>query len=157
MGTDESSGNSRPASRLIDGLGLDGNLFNEEGCAHTSGCGLIANEWFSLELPVSRKITRIQIANRVDCTSAECKQRANNVRITIGPSKAYDPNEPLCLPEIPALVWEPGLQDYSCTGDLHEGRFVKISRAGCLNLCEVQVFTAQSTGGKEVVNTLSIN
>ena len=147
MGTDQSSG-SRPASKLIDGLGLDGDLFNEEGCAHTSGCDLTAIEWFSLELPVPQKVTRVQIANRVDCTSTPCKERSNNVRVTIGPSKAYDPGEPLCLPEIPALVWEPGLKDYFCTGDLHEGKFVKISRPGCLNLCEVNVFTAQSTGGK---------
>ena len=70
-----------------------------------------------------------------------------NVRITIGPSEVYDPNEPLCLPEIPKLGNNPGLQDYFCTGYLHEGKFVKISRAGMLNICEVKVFTQQGEWG----------
>ena len=104
------------------------------GCAHTEGNSL---EWFSLELEIHQKLNRVQIATRTDC----CSERGQNVRITIGPSKAYDSNEPLCLPVIPELVHQPGLHDYPCTGDLHEGKFVKISRPGKMNLCEVKVFT----------------
>ena len=128
------------APRLIDGKGLDGIWHNENGCAATSN-NAASIEWFSLELQVSQKIARVQIANRLDCPG--CLERGRNIRITIGPSRVYDPNEPLCLPEINELVVEPGLQDYVCTGELHEGKFVKISRPGQLNLCEVKVFTHQ--------------
>ena len=124
------------ASRLIDGKGLDG-IWSSQGCAETNEVSGTSIEWFSLELQVSKNITRVQIANRIDC----CLPRGKNIRITIGPSNDYDPSEPLCLPEIPQLVNEPGLQDYVCVGDLHEGKFVKISRAGHINLCEVKVFT----------------
>ena len=145
MGTAESSaiaacGGMCPASKLVDGLGLDG-LFgpneggNVYGCAHTDYV-LPTFEWFSLELESPKKITRVQIANRVNS-----RERGQNVSISIGPSKAYDPNEPLCRPQISELSIQPGLQDYLCTGDLHEGKFVKISRAGVMNLCEVKVFT----------------
>ena len=73
----------------------------------------------------------------MDC----CRDQGQNIRITIGPSKEYDPSEPLCLPEIYELVWSEGLQDYICTGDLQEGKYVKISRVGWIVLCEVKVFT----------------
>ena len=122
------------ASKLIDGLGLDGRFSNENGCAHSDRNNDASIEWFSLELQAPAKITRVQIAPDMDL-------RMTNVRITIGPSMVYDPDEPLCLPEIPALVHQPGLQDYACNGDLHEGKFVKIARAGVLDLCEVKVFT----------------
>ena len=123
------------ASRLIDGKGLDGK-WSSRGCAETDEYSGTSIEWFSLELQVSKKITRVQIANRMRC----CLERGKNIRITIGPSNDYDPSEPLCLPEIPQLVNKPGLQDYVCLGDL-QGKFVKISRAGKINLCEVKVFT----------------
>ena len=123
-----------PASRLIDGLGINGSCYRENGLAHTFDD---ATNWFSLDLEIPKRITRVQIANRLDC----CFDRGQNVRISIGPSRVYAANEPLCLPEIPQLNQQPGLQDYVCTGDLHVGRFVKISRAGWLNLCEVKVFT----------------
>ena len=74
-----------------------------------------------------------------------------NIRITIGASKEYDPNEPLCLPEIVELSQQAGLQDYYCTGELHEGKFVKISKPGALDLCEVKVFTLQ---GKAVPSSI---
>ena len=125
--------------RLIDGKGLDGMWNAENGCAHTSQVAAPI-EWFSLELDSPKTVTRVQIANRVDC----CTERGENISITIGPSKVYDPNEPLCLPNINELVQEPGLQDYVCTGELNEGKFVKISRPGTLNLCEVKVFTLHS-------------
>ena len=107
------------------------------GCAHTND-DYEPHGWFSLELEMRKKVTRVQIASRIDFVD-----RRRNVRITIGPSKNYDPNEPLCLAEIPELSGQPGLQDYVCTGDLQTGKFVKISRAGMLNLCEVKVFTLQ--------------
>ena len=96
------------------------------------------DQWFSLELAYPQKISRVQIAIRTDYLD----DRIRNIRITVGSSKEYDPDEPLCLPEIGELVMLAGLQDYSCAGALHEGKYVKISRVGRMNLCEVKVFTA---------------
>ena len=133
VGTAESFAweNIYSASKLIDGLGLDGN-WASRGCAHTA---LNGNQWFSFELRVPQQITRVRIVNR----KQSC-QRGRNIRISIGPSKGYDPNEPLCL-EIPELVCGGGFQDFWCT-DLHVGKFVKISRAGNMNLCEVEIFSS---------------
>ena len=130
-------------SNLIDGGGLDGSWEDLQNgfCAHTQDGG--GMEWFSLELESPKKVTRVQIANRVDGC---CWERGQNIRISIGPSEAYDQNEPLCLSPIPELSRQPGLHDYACTGDLHEGKFVKISRAGILNLCEVKVFITSPQG-----------
>ena len=125
-----------PASKLIDGLGLDGNFYKENGCAHTVGSEG-TYEWFSLELQVPQIITRVQIADRVVGNGIFTR----NLHITIGPSQAYDPNEPQCLPEIPELEHRPGLQDFFCSGALHKGKFVKIARPGGMNICEVKVFT----------------
>ena len=107
------------------------------------------NEWFSLELPEEQQVTKVQIARRANC----CFVQGQNIRISIGPSKSYDPSEPLCLPEISELVREPGLQDYVCTGNLHSGKYVKITKIGkegttatpqhALVLCEAKVFTLQ--------------
>ena len=132
------SGSNYHPSNLIDGGGLDGswNDLQNGFCAHTRDGG--GMEWFSLELESPKKVTRVQIARRADGC---CWERGQNVLISIGPSEAYDPNEPLCLSQIGELSRQPGLHDYACTGDLHEGKFVKISRAaGVLNLCEVKVF-----------------
>ena len=118
-------------------------IFHYRGCAHTLGNSL---EWFSLELEVPQKVTRVQIANRLDDTRQHIVERGHNVRITIGPSIPYESNEPLCLPVIPELVRQPGLQDYPCSGGPHEGKYVKISRDGKLNLCEAKVFTLQPKG-----------
>ena len=108
---------------------------NCRGCAHTDY--EVHRQWFSLELQASQKITRIQIANNIDCSG----RQMSNVSITIGPSKVYDPNEPQCLPVINVLVHGPSLQDYFCTGDLHKGKFIKISREGVMSLCEARVYT----------------
>ena len=138
MGTYESSVHPAgyPASKLIDGLSL---LSWGTGCAHTDS----GNSWFSLELGMPKIVTRVQIADRWECCSGgSCCDRSKNVRITIGPSQAYDPSEPLCLPEIAQLVQQAGLQDYPCTV-LHEGKFVKISRSGVLNMCEIKIFALQ--------------
>ena len=71
-----------------------------------------------------------------------------NIKITIGPSESYDPNEPLCLPEIADLKREVGLQDYICTIS-HSGKYVKISRdVGNVVVCEVKVFTLPEQSGK---------
>ena len=106
VGTSQSSDwNGYLASKLIDGKGLDGIFANENGCAHTQGGSI---EWFSLELHVPEEITRVQIANRMDGDSSH----GENVRITIGPSEVYDPNEPDCLPKINQLFHQPGLQNY---------------------------------------------
>ena len=136
VGTAESSFGraSHVASKLIDGK-----LFWDEGCSYTTESYVDGEiEWWSLELESPQKVTRVQISNRADC----CFYRGQNVHISIGTSQVYDPDEPLCLPPIPELSRKPGLHNYFCTGDLHEGKFVKISRAGIMNICEVKVFTA---------------
>ena len=144
MGTYESSIEyGWAASNLLDGKGLDGNM-SEGFCSHTIS-GRDVDNWFSLELAIPQKISRVQITPRLD----NKPDRAKNIRITIGPSKSYDPNEPLCLPEISQLTMEEGLTDYICTTPLHEGKYIKISReASKLNLCEVKIFaiTDSTTG-----------
>ena len=123
------------AEYLLDGKGLNGNM-EEFRCAHTEReTGTV--QWFSLELAVPQNISRIQITPRLDC----CPKRVRDISITIGPSKSYDPNEPLCLPKITQLVLEEGLTNYWCTGTVHEGKYVKISRDHSMILCEVKVFT----------------
>ena len=107
-------------------------------CAHTDRIehnGTVRREWFSLELPDERIVTKVQIARRMDGT-CHCQ----NISITVGPSKEYDGREPLCLPEIEELTNTAGLQDYVCTEDLR-GKYVKISRVGELAICEVDVFS----------------
>ena len=59
-----------------------------------------------------------------------------------GPSKEYDPSEPLCLPHMDELDRRVGLQDYICKGP-KKGKYVKISHTverKTLALCEVKVF-----------------
>ena len=84
----------------------------------------------------------------MDC----CWEQGQKIRITIGPSQSYDPSEPLCLPEITELQRVAGLQDYTCTGNLHSGKYVKIHKTYVhgqsdlgLVLCEVKVFTSPVT------------
>ena len=106
------------------------------GCAHTAHSAPGQTEWFSLELPGQRKLSKVQIARRMQFNQGQ------NIGITVGPSRAYDPREPLCLPEIAELKRKAGLQDYVCTGNLHSGKYVKISsNTGLVVLCEVKVFT----------------
>ena len=136
MKTSASSGS--PATLLVDGKGLDGNIRGGghtlyEACAHTGSGGA---QWYSLELAVPQKVTRVQIVPRLDC----CPDRNYDISITVGPSESFDPNEPECL-HISKLVLEEGFVDYFCTGTLHEGKYVKISKNGILALCEVKVFT----------------
>ena len=131
------NGTQYPASKLIDGLGLDGQLYNEKGCALTSAGGARRTKWFSLELDASRTVTKVQIARRMDPNK---KGHGNNVTITIGSAKEYDPDEPLCLPEIPKLLQQTGLVDYVCTLGPAEGKYVKISSPVRLCICEAKVF-----------------
>ena len=84
----------------------------------------------------------VQIARRIHTDSTHASWRlGQNIKITVGNSQSYDSNEPLCLPEIADLDRQSGLQDYVCTGNLHSGKYVKISRVGSIALCEVKVFT----------------
>ena len=99
-------------------------------------------EWFSLELPTAQKVTKVQIARRMGSC---CWHQGQNIKITIGPSKSYDPNEPTCLPEITDLTRAKGLEDYVCTDDPPPGKFVKLSKKGVLVLCEVKVFAIQDS------------
>ena len=125
------------ASNLLDGKGLDGDM-TKGFCSHTNA---ETDVWYSLELEVPQKISSVQLTPRLDC----CEDRQENIRITIGPSKAYEPNEPLCLPKITKLTMEEGLTTYNCTKPLHEGKYIKISReSGMLNLCEAKVITTTS-------------
>ena len=113
------------------------------GCAHTKDRSS-EREWFSLELPAAQKVAKVQIARRLHCKI--CWQHGQDINITIGPSKSYDPNEPTCLPEIKDLKRESGLQDYVCTENPPPGQFVKLSKIGYLVLCEVKVFVATQGG-----------
>ena len=139
VGTSQSSalhwnGNKFPASMLVDELALDGRWSDAGGCAATNGKGI---QWFSLELETPGIVRKVQIARRM-YGSWEQGQR---IRITIGSSKGYDSNDPLCLPEIPELKREVGLVDYVCNPG-QEGKFVTISTTKrVMALCEVRVFT----------------
>ena len=123
-----------PASKLIDGSGLDG--IWGSGCATTEGSGV---QWFSLELNGSQIVTKVQIARRMDYTATQ----GRNVKVTIGSSREYDPNEPMCLPEILDLQLTQGLVDYVCTEEV-AGKYVKFSSSteSHLTICEVKVFKA---------------
>ena len=124
--------------------GLQINLTSryDRGCAHTANSA--NDEWFSLELEEEKRVAKVQIARRMD-NCGDCSAQGQNIRISIGPSQSYDPSEPLCLPEINELQRNEGLQDYICTGDLHLGKFVKISKVGWIALCEVKIFTLPVT------------
>ena len=151
VGTYESSalewpkgtGDMFPASMLVDGLALDGIWIEKdgkwtEGCASTHGKGI---QWFSLELETTRYVTKVQIAKRMDSC---CRKQGQKISIPIGSSKGHDPNDPLCLPEIPELKHEAGLVDYVCNPG-QEGKFVTISSPEhYMTLCEVKVFVVHA-------------
>ena len=146
IGTEASSiGWSNDPARLIDGLGLDGFL-ESGGCAHTDNKP--DPPWFSLELDAPQYVTKVQITRRLQNPSSNnpncCPIQGQGIRITVGPSSGYNSSEPLCRSEIPDLDYG-GLTDYSCAGNLHQGKFVKISKAkGYLVICEVKVFVADT-------------
>ena len=80
--------------------------------------------------------------------------QGQNVMITVGQSKIYDPSEASCLPEIAELKREECLQDYVCNGPLPSGKYVKISsNRGHLVLCEVKVFTLPEEQGESSKST----
>ena len=134
-----------PSSNLINGKGLSGK-FKGDNCA---GTNYGPTQWFSFELKVPQHLFSIKITPRLGC----CPERSQNISVTIGPSRSYDSREPLCLPVIPQLVLQEGLTEYKCTGELHQGRFVKITRGldgsdGIMNICEVKIFTV---GGNHTI------
>ena len=121
----------------MDGQGLDGRL-GSGGCAHTNNTA--NDEWFSVELDAPQYVTKVQITRRRSDSPDCCVNQGKGVRITIGSSGGYDSNEPLCRPEIADLDYG-GLIDYPCTGNLHQGKYVKISKAGgYFVICEVKIF-----------------
>ena len=148
VGTAQSSyyENSHPSS-LVDGIvGTSG----WTGCAHTHRYG---PPWFSLELDAPRTVTKVQIARR-----GSYNEQAQNVLITIGPSREYDASETLCLPEIPELDYgDGGLVDYPCIGGPKQGKYVKISRrdAYYLVVCEVKVFIRAEIAGTPTSTTMA--
>ena len=109
-------------------------------CAHTYGDG--GRQWFSLQLDGPQTVAKVQIARRTDRDS-QGNTQGKNITITVGPSREYDQDEPLCLPEIPDLrLYGNGLVDYNCNKEV-TGRYVKISRHhdnGGFAICEVKVF-----------------
>ena len=115
------------------------------GCAHTKRGGPWGRdrEWFSLELPTAQKVTKVQIARRMDSC---CLGHGYAIKITIGPSKSFDGNEPACT-NILSLKRESGLQDYVCKDNPPPGKFVKLSHIGWFSLCEVKVFAFQDMSG----------
>ena len=125
-----------PASKLVDGFGLDG-VWGCGGCATAErGEGFLGPEYFSLELDVPQIVTKVQIVRRMDYT----EHQGHNVTISVGQSKYYEEEEPLCLPEIPELQERGGFVDYNCTKEV-KGKYVKISSTeSTFSLCEVKVF-----------------
>ena len=130
-----------PVSNLINDKGHSGR-FKGYNCARTN---YGPTEWFTFELKVPQTLFSIKITPRLDC----CPERSQNIGVTIGSSRSYNPKEPLCLPVIPQLALEEGLTEYKCTGELHQGRFVKITRhadgndgiMGMMDICEIKIFT----------------
>ena len=127
-----------PSSNLINGKGLSGE-FKGDNCA---GTNYGPTQWFSFELKVPQHLFSIKITPRLDPC---CLERSQNISVTIGDSKSYDPKEPLCL-KISQLVLQEGLTEYKCTGMPHSGKYVKIARGvdgseGVLDICEVRIFT----------------
>ena len=151
IGTAQSSvyeldGIQYPASKLVDGKGLDGIFNNENGCASTKKYAN-GTHWFSLELDIFEIVTKVQIARRMDRIGVQ----GSNVDITIGYSRNYDSNDSLCLPKITHLELQTGLVDYICTGSPKKGKYVKISSSSSetkhLCICEAKIFVRPAGSG----------
>ena len=127
-------------SRLVDGKGLDGIWVYQP--PHGAGPTVCAADplWLSMELEVPYVVTKVQLARRINSgDQGKC------IRISVGFSKEYDPNDALCRPEIDELQHTTGLVDYVCTTNHETGNFVKISKNvnGCngdMVICEAKVF-----------------
>ena len=134
-------------TRLVDGKGIDGfstwvpsnNGPDTPGtvCAQVPGAEETVR-WLSLEIEVPLIVTKVQLSKRMGC----CRDQGQYVTITIGTTREYDPNDDLCLPQISELRDKSGLEDYLCTANPKEGKFVKISKVGTnsLVICEAKVF-----------------
>ena len=121
-----------PAAKLIDGI-LQWDDHGKFGCAHTEGGSM--PEWFSLELASTQQVTKVQLIGY-----SHGGDQSKDVSITIGPSKEYDANEPLCRPVIDNL--HTTMTDYECTGDPKYGKYVKLSsERNWFTMCEVKVYT----------------
>ena len=149
-------GNQYPASNLLNGKGRNGK-FDGDNCAHTNNGH---NQWISFELENPENLLfSIQITPRLPQESTLNPQQLKRVReemfylfgrnisVTIGPSESYNSTEPLCLPVFD-LVMQERLYEYRCTGELHQGKYVKITRIGngidgIVNICEVKIFTVR--------------
>ena len=160
--------NPYPAFNLINQKGKSGRDLGDN-CARTSANISGPIQWFSLEILNPQDLVySIHIAPRLNCCpeaildiNTHCREKFNpqcskrikemsqNISVTIGPSRAYNSTEPLCRPMF-NLELNENLTEYRCTGDcighkctgeLHHGKRVKISREGILNLCEVEIFT----------------
>ena len=153
-------GNQYPANNLLNGKGLNGK-FDGDNCAHTNNGH---NQWISFELENPENLLfSIQITPRLSQpqsipwlkrrsqnlydSTPWLKRRSRNISVTIGPSESYNSTEPLCLPVFD-LVMQERLYEYRCTGELHQGKYVKITRIGngidgIVNICEVKIFTVR--------------
>ena len=128
--------------RLIDGADLDG-IWSTTSCAAI--CGQATN-WWSMELDAPGKVTKLKIARRMN----EGLDQGQNVKVTIGSTPEYNPNDPVCV-EIADLTRTAGLQDYECDQGQHIGKYVKISNdKGCLTICEAQVFVTPAPGWENI-------
>ena len=100
-----------------------------------------------MELATTQKVSKVQIARRMDSCS-KCNDQGNEIEIRIASSKGWPHEDKKCVDQITAgLTKREGLQDYVCkrdprTGDLPRGKFVNIVKpnGGALVLCEVKVF-----------------
>ena len=91
-------------SRLVDGKGLDGIWVYQP--PHGAGPTVCAADplWLSLELEVPYVVTKVQLARRINSgNQGKC------IRISVGSSREYDPNDALCRPEIDELQHTSGL------------------------------------------------
>ena len=145
-------GGGFPAAKLIDGKSLDGKWAPERGCAHTEGGSM--PQWFSVELETSQQVTKVSIVGRAGQTGKPGEgDQGKDVTVTIGQSKGYDANEPLCLPVIPHL--EDTWTDYVCTGGPKYGKYVKFSaNRNWFTMCEVKIYT-NTTAAPPVPTTTS--
>ena len=103
------------------------------------GCAVTKNGWLSMKLSAQdaqKDVIRVRISRRQGYDS-----QAENVKITIGSSEAYDAGDPVCT-VIPILTQQVGsmMVDYNCDQGGHSGEYVKFSNDGTyLTICEAAV------------------
>ena len=104
------------------------------------GCAVTKNGWLSMKLSAQdaqKDVIRVRISRRQGYDS-----QAENVKITIGSSEAYDAGDPVCT-VIPILTQQVGsmMVDYNCDQGEHSGEYVKFSNEGngLFVLCEAAI------------------